>query len=211
MNYIENIYVCLLTPLLITAFCLRGKGRRLIAFLLCGMTVCLLSSYISTFLATVYGADFLTASLEISPLVEELMKFLPVLFYLIVFEPDIRALFDAVLVVAVGFATFENVCFLTQNGASDIKHLLLRGFGTGAMHVVCGAIVAFGLMYLWDRVWIRGAGTVGLLAVAMVYHGIYNILVSQSGIPAFIGYAIPMLSIILFLVFRRDREKDKTE
>ena len=72
------------------------------------------------------------------------------------------------------------------------------------MHVVCGVIVAFGLVYLWDRIWIRIAGTIGLLAVAMTYHGIYNILVSQSGAPALIGYLIPMLTIILFLVLRKE-------
>ena len=83
MDYIENIYVCLMAPLTITAFCLRGRGRRMILFLLGGMTVCLLSSYISTFLAAARGTDLLTASLEIAPLVEELMKFLPLLFYLL--------------------------------------------------------------------------------------------------------------------------------
>ena len=204
MDYIENIYVCLAAPLLITAICLRGKGQRLILFLLCGMTVCLLSSYVSTFLAAVRGADLLHASLEISPLVEEWMKFLPILFYLLVFEPAKRALSDAVLLVSVGFATFENVCYLTQNGASFILQLLIRGFGTGAMHVVCGMIVAFGLLYLWDRTWLRIAGTVGLLAVAMTYHGVYNVLVSQSGVAQLIGYFIPMLTIILFLLFRRE-------
>ena len=204
MDYIENIYVCLMAPLTITAFCLRGRGRRMILFLLGGMTVCLLSSYISTFLAAARGTDLLTASLEIAPLVEELMKFLPLLFYLLVYEPKKRLLSDAALFVAIGFATFENVCYLTQNGAAKILQLLIRGFGTGAMHVVCGVIVAFGLVYLWDMIWIRIAGTIGLLAVAMTYHGIYNILVSQSGAPALIGYLIPMLTIILFLVLRKE-------
>jgi len=203
MDYIENIYVCLMAPMLITTIYLRGKGQRMIIFLLGGMTVCLLSSYIRTFVAVVNGADLLTASLEISPLVEEGMKFLPILFYVLVFEPDKRAIPDAVMLIAVGFATFENVCYLTQNGASHIMQLLIRGFGTGAMHVVCGMIVAFGLLYLWDRIWIRIAGTIGLLAAAMTYHGIYNILVSQSGAAVLIGYFIPMITILAFLVFRK--------
>jgi RsiW-degrading membrane proteinase PrsW (M82 family) len=207
MDYIENIYVCLMAPLLITAICLRGGGQRMIIFLLGGMTVCLLSSYISTFMAVVNGADQLTASLEISPFVEEIMKFLPVLFYLLVFEPRKRQISEAALLVAVGFATFENVCYLTQNGASHIMQLLIRGFGTGAMHVVCGMIVAFGLLYLWNRIWIRIAGTIGLLAVGMTYHGIYNILVSQPGAVAIIGYFIPMLTIALFFIFRKKQNE----
>ena len=76
-------------------------------------------------------------------------------------------------------------------------HLLIRGFATGAMHVVCGAIVSVGLFYLWDRLWLRAVGTIGLLALAVTYHGIFNILVSQTGIAARIGYVIPLLTAIL--------------
>ena len=50
-----------------------------------GMAVCLLSSYISTFIAAVQRTDLLLAALEISPLVEEVMKMFPVLFYLLIF------------------------------------------------------------------------------------------------------------------------------
>ena len=57
MNYIENIYICLAAPLLIVVLCLRGQGKRSILFVLGGMTACLLSSYISTFLAVVHGTD----------------------------------------------------------------------------------------------------------------------------------------------------------
>ncbi len=203
MSYIENIYICLGAPLLIATLCMRGRGRRMMLFLLGGMTVCLLSSYISTFLAVVLGSDLLSASLEISPLTEEIMKFLPILFYLLVFEPGRGEVADGVLMTAVGFATFENACYLISNGAGDIMHLMIRGFGTGAMHVVCGFIIAVGLLYLWDRLWIRVAGTIGLISVAITYHGIYNILVSQTGVAAMIGYLIPLLTVALSLIFGR--------
>ena len=171
-------------------------------FLIGGTTVCLLSSYINTFIAAVISVDAQTASVEIAPMTEELMKFLPVLFYLLVYEPTKEDIIDSVLMTSVGIATFENACYLTGYGAADILHLLVRGFGAGAMHVVCGFLVALGILYLWDRVWLQLAGTVGLLAIAMTYHGIYNILVSQTGIPAAIGYMVPMLTLVLTLWFR---------
>ena len=102
--------------------------------------------------------------------------------------------------IAVGFATFENVCWLTQNGAENVWFILIRGFGTGAMHIVCGALIATGLLYLWDQVWLRIAGTIGLLAVATTFHGIYNILVSQTGVAAFVGYLIPMLTTAFYII-----------
>ena len=203
MSYIENIYVCLSAPLLISALCMREKGRKLMLFLLSGMTACLLSSYISTFIASVQGADYMEASREIAPMVEEIMKFLPILFYLLVFEPEKKEIADGVLMTSVGFATFENACYLTSNGAAHILHLIIRGFGTGAMHVVTGFLVALGLIWLWDRIWLRACGTAGLLSVAMTYHGIYNILVSQSGPAAYIGYLIPMMTVVVTLISGR--------
>ncbi len=204
MSYIENIYVCLAAPLLISAICMRGKGRKMVLFLLAGMTVCLLSSYISTFLAAVQGMDRLSASLELTPIIEEMMKFLPVLFFLLVFEPEKHEITDSILMTALGFATFENACYLTNNGAERILHLLIRGFSTGAMHIVCGFLLAIGLLYLWNRLWLRVAGTVGLLVIAMTFHGVFNILVSQTGLAAIIGYLIPLLTAALSLIFGRE-------
>lgn len=204
MSYIENAYVCMAAPLLIAVLCMWDRGRRMMLFLLIGMTVCLLSSYISTFLAAAWGADPKSASIEIAPMTEEIMKFLPILFYLLIFEPGKREIANGILMIAVGFATFENACYMTNNGAGHLLHLLIRGFGTGAMHVVCGLLVAIGLLYLWNRIWLRVAGTIGLITVAIVYHGIYNILVSQSGLAALIGYTIPLMTVIPVLVFGRD-------
>lgn len=202
MNYIENIYICLAAPLLIATLCMRGRGRRMMLFLLAGTTACLLSSYINTYIAAVIGANTLTASIEIAPMTEKIMKFLPILFYLLVYEPTKEDIIDGVLMTAVGFATFENACYLTGTGAEHILHLLVRGFGAGAMHVVCGFLVALGILYLWDRVWLQLAGTLGLLSIAITYHGIYNILVSQTGFAASIGYLIPLLTVAFTLIFR---------
>lgn len=204
MSYIENIYVCLGAPLLVAAVCARGKSRNMMLFLLAGMTMCLLSSYISTFIAAANGMDMLTASMESAPIIEEIMKFLPILFLLLVFEPDKIEIADSVMMTAVGFATFENACYLTSNGAEQIFHLMVRGFGTGAMHVVCGFIIAIGLLFLWNRVWLRVAGTIGLLVVAMAFHSLYNLLVSQTGLPAQIGYLFPMLTVVFMLIFGRN-------
>lgn len=205
MNYIENAFICLAAPLLLAIICTRGKARQLLLFFLCGMTVCLLSSYISTFFAFLEGAEPLEAALLIAPSVEEIMKLCPFLFYLLVFEPAKEKVSGCVLMIAVGFATFENVCYLTQNGAESLLLLAIRGFGTGAMHVVCGAIVAVGMMLLWDALWLRMAGVLGLLAVAITFHGIYNILVSQAGAAAIVGYLIPMATAVAGWLFGRRR------
>ncbi|MBR6293185.1 MAG: PrsW family intramembrane metalloprotease [Lachnospiraceae bacterium] len=228
MNYIENIYICIAAPILVAVIAMSGGGtagkdkaladvrsnrRRVLFFLMIGMTICLLSSYISTFLAIVLDADKQEATWEITPLVEEVMKFMPVLFYILVFEPDSREESAVnIMAVAIGFATLENICYLTANGASDVFTLSVRGFGTGVMHVVCGEFVYVGFVFLWDEFWLRFAGTAGLLSLAATYHAIYNILVSQDGVVAWTGYMIPLLTAVFMLHLRRrirmNREKD---
>ena len=182
MIYIENIYICLAAPLFLAILCLRRDGRRSLIFVLAGMSACLLSAYVSTYLAGAAGIDQATASYEISPAVEEIMKSLPLLFFILVFEPERRFVRSGTLLVAVGFATFENVCFLTSYGTSDLLSLVIRGFGTGAMHVVCGMIVSIGLFYLWDRIWLRVVGTFALLCFVTTFHAVFNIFVSQTGV-----------------------------
>ena len=203
MSYIENIYVCLAAPMLLAILCLRGDARRHLAFLFAGMTACLLSAYVNAYLAGATGPDVATASHEIAPAVEECIKFLPLLFYYLVFSPEKKDIVSCALLVAVGFATFENACFLTSYGTSDLLRLLMRGFGTGAMHVVCGMVVSAGLAFLWDRAWLRTAGAFALLCLATTIHAVFNVLVSQLGTAFWIGSAIPLTFVVIFLLFFR--------
>lgn len=205
MNYIENTFICLAAPLLLAILCLRRDARRYLIFLLAGMTACLFSAYVSAYAAGVAGADVAAASHEIAPAVEEIIKFLPLLFYLMVFDPEKRSAINGALLVAVGFATFENVCFLAAYGTSDLPRLLIRGFGTGAMHVVCGMVVATGLFFLWDRTWLRAVGAFALLCFVTTFHAVFNVFVAQTGAVFWIGSAIPLMLLLAWLLFFRKR------
>ena len=196
MIYIENIFICISAPLLVAMLCAAKRNRPVFVFLLAGMGICLLSAYINTFFARLYGAGVVDATVEIAPVIEETMKLLPLLFFLLVFEPSKREAQSAILFVAAGFATFENICYLIENGASQLWFLLMRGFGTGAMHIVCGAIVGYGLLYVWKRPWLKVAGTFGLLCIAMTYHAIFNLLLSVGGAAQTVGLLIPVLTVL---------------
>lgn len=96
------------------------------------------------------------------------------------------------------FATFENVCYLTQNGAGQLVYLLIRGFGTGAMHIVCGSVYGRVLRPVWGSRPLRAACLFGLLCVAIIYHAIYNLLVSVGDTAQLLAYAIPLLTALCF-------------
>ena len=205
MTYIENVFVCMAAPLAVALLFLGRRGRAAVAFCLAGMGMCLLSAYLNTFFAQLCGADAANAATQIAPVVEETLKLLPLLFYLAVFEPEPARCRLAAVIVAVSFATFENVCYLTQNGAGQITHLLVRGFGTGAMHVVCGGVYGSALRPVWTSRPLRAACLFGLLCVAIIYHAIYNLLVTAGGAVQLIAYFVPMATAVAAAVRRRRR------
>jgi RsiW-degrading membrane proteinase PrsW (M82 family) len=203
MTYVENIFVCLAAPLLVAAVFMGKKHYRFLLFVFSGMGACLFSAYINTFLAQLYNADLMNASTQIAPVVEEIMKLLPLLFYLLIFDPGSAKIASSVLTIAVSFATFENIVYLTQSGAENLVHLLIRGFATGAMHIVCGAITSYGLVYVWQRNWLKIAGTAGLLGVSITYHATYNLLIAHAGVTQYIAYALPLFSLFLTRLLKK--------
>lgn len=49
MTYIENIFICLAIPLILSLFFTKGRARSFTLFLTVGMGVCLLGAYVSSF------------------------------------------------------------------------------------------------------------------------------------------------------------------
>ena len=199
MIYIENIFVCLAIPLVLSMLFFGGRPRIFMLFMITGMSVCLLSAYVNSFFMGYYGVDSTVAVVEITPVCEGVMKLLPLLFYVLIFEPKVRDLPEAAVALAVGFATFENVCYLTENGAENFMFLLIRGLSAGALHILCGILIGFGLSYVFRRRWLAFTGTMGLLGACIAFHAIYNLLISAEGAWQIAGYLSP--SVLIALLF----------
>lgn len=203
MTYIENILLCLAIPLILSLFFTKGRTRSFTLFLGIGMGVCLLSAYVSSFFMGCYGVGSVIAAIEITPVCEEVMKLLPLLFFLLIFEPEPKELPGAAIAIAAGFATFENVCYLTENGAEDLAFLLIRGISAGALHILCGVLSGYGIAYVFRRRWLALTGTVGILGACIGFHGIYNLLITAQGVWKTAGYLFPSVLLVCLLVLRQ--------
>ena len=203
MTYIENIYLCLAIPLILSLFFTSGRARSFTVFVVAGMSSCLLSAYVSSFFMGYCGADAQQAVIEITPVCEEIIKLLPLLFYLLIFDPQPKELPGAALAIAVGFATFENVCYLTENGAADFTLLLIRGVSAGALHILCGALSGYGVSHVFRHPWLALTGTVGILGACIGFHGIYNLLITGEGAWKMAGYLFPSALIIFLFTLRQ--------
>ena len=218
MIYAENILICIAVPLIISLAFLKGGARRFAASFLVGMGVCLLAAYISGFINLISGMGTEDTAIFISPIVEECMKLLPILLFLFIFMPRDETLIIVAVGACAGFATFENCCYILTSGAESLPYILIRGMSVGVMHIVSGLAVTFGLMTARRFKVLSLPGIIGALALSMTFHALYNLLVSEPGIPSFTGYALPIMSAAaLTLPYRKilgkktEKNEKKTE
>ena len=211
MIYAENILICIAIPLIVSLLFVRGEVRRyLLAFLL-GMFVCLLSAYISSFLGGAVGMPDNETSIFLSPVVEELMKLLPLALFAILIVPQERRQTMLAVAVGAGFATFENCCYILTAGAGNLGYILIRGLAVGVMHIM--SILALSLWFLMaKRLNVLNFASIAVgVSIAMIFHGLYNLLVSKPGISTVLGFMMPILTaLLLFVLFRRLSQSDKT-
>ena len=78
--FAENIFLCIAVPMVVSLFFTRGDVRRYVAAFFLGMGVCLVAAYVGGFLGMVATMEANDTSIFISPVVEEAMKFLTLLF-----------------------------------------------------------------------------------------------------------------------------------
>lgn len=74
------------------------------------------------------------------------------------------------------------------------------------MHVVCGNVYGGALRPVWDSRPLRAACLFALLCVAIIYHAIYNLLVSAGGTPQLIAYFVPLPTALCFRLLARKAE-----
>lgn len=209
MIYAENILICIAMPLLITLLFLRDRIRLFIAAFLAGMCVCLLAAYVGGYISYISLMSTEDVQVYISPVIEEAMKFLPILLYLMLIEPENEDMFISCLGMGAGFATFENCCYILSSGADVLPYILIRGMSVGVMHIVSVLTFTVGLILARRFKVLTLAAVLGAVSLSMIFHGLYNLLVSEPGISSYIGYALPIITAaFLYALYRRARFTD---
>lgn len=193
----ENVLICFAVPFAISFLFTKGSARQLILAFLAGMVVCISSAYIAGFIQTTSGYSSEETSIFLSPMIEESMKLLLILFCIYVYEPSGKRMELLAVGIGAGFATFENCCILLSSGTPQLAYMLIRGSAVGVMHIVTLVALAKGFQLLKRHKAFSFAGIAGILSIAVTVHGLYNLLVSKPGALSYVGYAMPMLCAIL--------------
>jgi RsiW-degrading membrane proteinase PrsW (M82 family) len=208
--YIESLFICIAVPLAVSLFLLKGSARRFCLFLLSGIGICLLSAYVNSFLMMMTDMDIDEAAIYITPISEEALKLLPLIFYFFVYKPSRKRILAAAVTVGVGFALFENCFYLISGNADSLADILVRALAVGVMHIACTTADGYGLCLIQRYSHLAAIGAIGIFAFTVNYHAVYNLLVTAAGISRLAGYAMPLLTVILLLILLR-REKFRAD
>lgn len=204
----ESLVVCFLVPLFIAVLLLKDNGaRRFSGFFMVGLVVCLLSGYINAFAADVYDMDVTEAAIKLAPVCEELLKALPVLFYVYVVEATDRNVMTASVAVGLGFTLLENCLYILQYDQPVFAVALIRGLSTGVMHAICALVLGYGLRMVRSLPVIARAGSLAVLCGTSSYHAIFNLLLSIEGKGRIIAYLMPVLTAAIMLALWTARKE----
>lgn len=202
LTYVAFIAVTVSLALMLPL--MEKKLRRLVVFMITGIFSCLFVSELNNILLEAFRNDMFFVTTTITPVTEEIVKMIPILFLAIVVSDERRIVIPNAFAVGVGFALLENVVILTQNVENvTILWALVRGFGSGLVHGICTVMVGWGISYIKKRRKFFYCGTFALLSAAIIYHAIYNLLVQSEY--QYVGIVLPILTYIPIICFLRKK------
>lgn len=208
-SLIYILFVAIFIPILLMACLVEKKARHPIIFVLIGIFLSVFASEINAYLQSVLPMDTFEITIVVTPITEEILKALPILFFAVVIVPKKEALFTASMAVGIGFAVLENAYYLLNSDSFNMIDAIVRAFGAGLMHGMCTLLVGVGISFVKKKQKLFVVGTFALLSTAITYHGIYNMLV-QSDFEV-IGYLLPITTYIPFVVWRiKKKSKQNT-
>ena len=199
-SIIYILFVSISIPLLMMALMIEKKSRLPVVFVLIGIFVSVFASEVNGLLARELGMSKHEITVLVTPITEEFFKALPVLYFAIVMSDKMEHLFTASMATGIGFAVLENAYYLLTFPNFSMLNAVIRAFGSGLMHGMCTLLVGTGISFVKKKSKMFAVGTFGFLSTAIVYHGIYNILIQSKY--SIIGALFPIVTYIPFLIWR---------
>lgn len=201
MSYI--LFICIAVPMVMMLVPIEKESRKIVIALLIGMFCCLFVSEINGLLLRLTKSSILYFTTNVTPLTEELVKVLPVIYYASVFSDDRKSVTTVAFATGVGFAMLENIIILTQHISTvNLVFAMIRGFSTGLMHSISTMLIANYIPYIRKRKKLYLCGTLCTFNLAVVFHSVFNLLVEADSVVANrIGYFLPISIYLIINIF----------
>ena len=208
-SIIYILFISISVPIMLMALLVEKKSRLPIIFILIGIFVSVFASEVNGLLSKILQMDRYSITVIVTPVTEEFFKMLPILYYAVVITDKKEKLFTASMATGIGFAILENAFYLLNFPNFTMLSSVIRAFGAGLMHGMCTLLVGVGISFVKRKSKLFAVGTFGLLSTAIVYHGIYNILIQSKYSIA--GAILPIVTYLPFLIWRLSAKKKQVQ
>ena len=121
-SLIYILFAAIFIQILLMACLVEKKARQPMIFVLIGIFLSVFASEINAYLRSILPMDTFEITIVVTPISEEILKALPILFFATVLAPKKEALFTASMAVGIGFAVLENAFYLLNN---DSFHMIV--------------------------------------------------------------------------------------
>lgn len=199
-SIIYMLFISVSVPIVMMVLLIEKKARLPVVFMLIGIFISVFASELNGFLRNILVMDVYSVVVIVTPMTEEILKALPILYYAIVISDKKEKLFTSSMAIGVGFAVLENAYYLVNSSDFNMISAVIRAFGSGLMHGMCTLVVGVGISFVKKKRKLFSVGVFGFLSTAIVYHGIYNILIQSDYSIA--GALLPIATYIPFLIWR---------
>ena len=206
-NLIYILFVAIFVPILLMTCLVEKKARHPLIFVLIGIFLSVFASEINAYLRNILPMTPFEVTIIVTPISEEILKALPILFFASILSPKKEAVFTAAMAIGIGFAVLENAFYMLNDTSFNMIDAIVRAFGAGLMHGMCTLLVGVGILFVKKKRKLFFVGTFAMLSTAITYHGIYNMLVQSDY--QIIGYLLPIATYIPFMVWRIRKIRQK--
>ena len=207
-NLIYILFVAIFVPILLMTCLVEKKARHPLIFVLIGIFVSVFAAEVNGVMVDLLPLSTFEVTIIVTPISEEILKALPILFFATLLSPKKEAVFTAAMAIGIGFAVLENAFYMLNDTSFNMIDAIVRAFGTGLMHGMCTLLVGVGILFVKKKRKLFVVGTFAMLSTAITYHGIYNMLVQSDY--QIIGYLLPIATYIPFMMWRIRKIRQKT-
>ena len=206
-NLIYILFVAIFVPILLMTCLVEKKARHPLVFVLIGIFVSVFAAEVNGVMVDLLPLSTFEVTIIVTPISEEILKALPILFFATLLSPKKEAVFTAAMAIGIGFAVLENAFYMLNDASFNMIDAIVRAFGAGLMHGMCTLLVGVGILFVKKKRKLFVVGTFAMLSTAITYHGIYNMLVQSDY--QIIGYLLPIATYIPFMVWRIRKIRQK--
>ena len=207
-NLIYILFVAIFVPILLMTCLVEKKARHPLIFVLIGIFVSVFAAEVNGVMVDLLPLSTFEVTIIVTPISEEILKALPILFFATLLSPKKEAVFTAAMAIGIGFAVLENAFYMLNDTSFNMIDAIVRAFGAGLMHGMCTLLVGVGILFVKKKRKLFVVGTFAMLSTAITYHGIYNMLVQSDY--QIIGYLLPIATYIPFMMWRIRKIRQKT-